>query len=82
MTSAGNLPSKYVVHVVGPVYSVERAEECHELLKSGVLSAINKAHELNAQSISIPAISSGRFHFPKDKCAEILIINAVLWALK
>src|SRR5512135_2774732 len=70
ITGAGRLPSKFVIHAVGP-----RMGEGDEdgKLKSAVLSTLILADEKNLKSISLPAISSGIFGFPKDRCARILV---------
>jgi len=70
VTGAGKLPCKYVIHAVGP-----RMGEGNEdtKLKSAVLSSLMLASGKALRSISIPAISSGIFGFPKDRCAEILV---------
>lgn len=72
-TSAGKLPSKYVIHTVGPRMG-EGSEDIK--LKNAILNTLKLATKLNIESISIPAISSGIFGFPKDKCAQILIIES------
>ncbi len=46
-------------------------------LKNAVLNSILTASEKNLNSISLPAISSGIFGFPKDRCARILVKEAV-----
>jgi O-acetyl-ADP-ribose deacetylase (regulator of RNase III) len=74
ITSGGELPAKYVIHAVGPRWG-EGDEE--EKLKNAVLSSLKIADEYKLQSISMPAISSGIFGFPKGKCAEILISNII-----
>ncbi|MCH3964791.1 MAG: macro domain-containing protein [Clostridium sp.] len=65
-----NLPSKFVIHTVGPIMG-EGSEE--RKLKKAVMSVLNLAESYNLKSISIPAISSGIFGFPKGRCAEILL---------
>lgn len=74
VTTAGSLPAKYVIHAVGPVWG-EGEED--EKLKSAVLNSLKKAQELGLKSISIPAISSGIFGFPKKRCAEIIVKTIV-----
>jgi putative ATPase len=68
VTKAGRLRAKYVLHVVGPRWG-EGNE--HEKLYKAVQNVLRKAEELSLSSISIPAISSGIFNFPKDQCAEV-----------
>jgi O-acetyl-ADP-ribose deacetylase (regulator of RNase III) len=74
MTTAGKLACKAVIHVVGP-----RNGEVKENEKLSI--AINNVLKLGQQngfkSISIPAISTGIFGFPKDKCAKILVAESI-----
>lgn len=74
VTGAGRLPCKYVIHAVGP-----RMGEGDEdgKLKNAVISSLKLASGKGLTSISIPAISSGIFGFPKDRCAEILVREAL-----
>ncbi|HEB76057.1 MAG TPA: macro domain-containing protein [Nitrospirae bacterium] len=73
MTTAGWLPCKAVIHAVGP--RMGEGDEDSKL-ENALLSALRIASEQGFKSISIPAISSGIFGFPKDRCAEILIKGA------
>ncbi|HCZ06008.1 MAG: putative ATPase [Thermotogota bacterium] len=70
VTGAGNLKAKYVIHAVGPVWKGGKADE-EKKLSEAVYNSLKKAHELGLCSISMPAISSGIFGFPKERCAEI-----------
>ena len=76
VTSAGSLPCKTIIHAVGPVWHGGSAHE-EDLLESAVLNSLLKAEELKLSSIALPAISSGIFGFPKERCAEIMIAAAV-----
>lgn len=78
ITHGYNLPCKYVIHVVGP--RMGEGDESAKL-KKAVLSVLNLSEEYKLSSISMPAISSGIFGFPKEKCAKILI-NTTLEFLK
>ena len=69
-TSAGNLPSRYVIHTVGPIYH-ECAERCAELLASCYKQSLNLAYTLGCKDIAFPAISTGIYGYPKDKAALI-----------
>jgi O-acetyl-ADP-ribose deacetylase (regulator of RNase III) len=73
ITTAGRLPAKFVIHTVGP--RMGEGDEDNKL-KSAVLSSLQLASQKNLGSISLPAISSGIFGFPKDRCAKILIGTA------
>ncbi|MGQ9845043.1 MAG: macro domain-containing protein [Caldisericia bacterium] len=69
ITQAGNLPCKYVIHTVGPVWG-EGDEE--EKLKKAIESSLQVATENLLKSISIPAVSCGIFGFPKKKGTQII----------
>ncbi len=73
LTIAGKLPAKFVIHAVGP--RIGEGDEDNKL-RSAVLSSLLLASGKGLRSISMPAISSGIFGFPKDRCAEILIREA------
>ncbi len=68
VTSAGNLQVRYVIHTVGPIWG-EGDED--KKLRDAFYNSLVKADELELRSISFPAISSGIYGFPKDRCAEI-----------
>ena len=70
ITSAGKLPCKAVIHTVGP--RMGEGNEDYKLRKA-VRSSLILASEKGFRSISMPAISSGIFGFPKDRCAKILV---------
>ncbi|MFL6381180.1 MAG: macro domain-containing protein [Nitrososphaeraceae archaeon] len=70
ITTAGKLPCKAVIHTVGP--RMGEGNEDYNLRKA-VRSSLLLASERGFKSISMPAISSGIFGFPKDRCAKILV---------
>lgn len=70
ITKGYNLPAKYVIHTVGPVWYGGNKNE-PELLKSCYITAINLAKENNIKTIAFPAISCGVYHFPIDKACKI-----------
>ncbi len=70
ITGAGTLPAKFVIHAVGP--RMGEGDEDNKL-KSAVASSLMLAAQKKLGSISLPAISSGIFGFPKDRCARILV---------
>ncbi len=74
ITGAGKLPCKYVIHAVGP--RMGEGDEDNKL-KNAVLSSLMLASGKGLKSVSMPAISSGIFGFPKDRCAEILVREAL-----
>lgn len=72
ITSAGNMPAKYVIHTVGPIWSGGNNHE-EELLKSAYKNSLNLALEYGIKSIAFPNISTGVYGFPKEKAAKIAI---------
>lgn len=72
ITTAGNLPSKYVIHTVGPVWNGDK-EEKSQLLAHCYENSLNLAVENRIRTIAFPNISTGIYHFPKDKAAQIAI---------
>lgn len=70
VTTAGRLPCKAVIHTVGPRMG-DGDEDIK--LKESILNVLNLASQKEFSSISMPAISSGIFGFPKDRCAKILL---------
>jgi putative ATPase len=71
-TSAGDLPFKYIIHAVGPVWR-EGKENENVLLRSAVLSALQLAGELNLKSVSLPCISTGIFGYPLKPALKVII---------
>ena len=75
ITGAYNLPSKYVIHTVGPAIpngSKPSKGDC-EALKSCYVSCLEIASQNNLESLAFCAISTGMFNFPRDLAAEIAI---------
>lgn len=72
VTTAGNLSATYIIHTVGPVWNGGKRQE-EELLANAYRSSLAKAYELNAKTVAFPNISTGIYHFPKDRAAEIAI---------
>lgn len=78
ITTCGKLPCKAVIHAVGP-----RMGEGNEdmKLRSAIRASLLLASERKFRDISFPAISSGIFGFPKDKCASILMNESMNFLL-
>jgi len=74
VTTAGKLPCKAVIHAVGP--RMGEGDEDNKL-RTAIQSTLTLASDKGFKSISIPAISSGIFGFPKDKCAKILVAETI-----
>ena len=76
---AGTLPAKYVIHAVGPVWRGHSPEENDRLLASATIASLEIARKQNLTSIAFPAISSGIFGFPKDRCAKVMLQAVQTW---
>ncbi len=69
-TTAGNMPAKYVVHTVGPIYAY-CGSVCEEQLRNCYRNSIKEAVKLGCGSIVFPAISTGVYGYPKKEAAVI-----------
>ncbi|EJL75116.1 O-acetyl-ADP-ribose deacetylase [Chryseobacterium populi] len=72
ITSAGNLPAKYVIHTVGPVWNGDE-KKGSELLANCYKNSLKLAESMNVKIIAIPNISTGIYRFPKELAAEIAV---------
>ncbi len=74
ITDAGNLKAKHVIHAVGPRMGEGNEEQ---KLKNATLNSLKLADQNNIKSISFPAISTGIFGYPIDKCAEVMLDTTI-----
>ena len=73
ITPAFNLPCRYVLHTVGPIVRGRLTEKDCRLLSSCYQSCLELAVENHLKSIAFCCISTGEFHFPNEKAAEIAV---------
>ena len=73
ITSAYNLPSKFVLHTVGPIILGELEEEDCRLLADCYRSCLSLAAENGLRSVAFCCISTGVFRFPPERAAEIAV---------
>ena len=71
VTDAYNLPSKYIFHTVGPIYSGSMQDDID--LKNCYLSCLKKANEMKLESIVFCSLSTGIFGFPIEKASSIAV---------
>ncbi|RME08141.1 MAG: macro domain-containing protein [Anaerolineae bacterium] len=71
-TEGGNLPCRYVIHAVGPVWRGGGQDE-DEHLSAAVSGSLRRADELGLHSIAFPAISTGIFGYPKKRAAAVML---------
>lgn len=72
ITTGGNLPAKYVIHTVGPVYNGGKGDVA-ELLKSCYHNSLILAKQNGCKTIAFPNISTGIYGYPKSAAAEIAV---------
>lgn len=73
ITRAYNLPCKYILHTVGPIIQGRLTKRDEELLASCYRSCLELAVQNGVDSIAFCCISTGEFHFPNDRAAEIAV---------
>jgi O-acetyl-ADP-ribose deacetylase (regulator of RNase III) len=76
ITTAGNMPSKYVIHTVGPIYKDGKKGEA-KLLYNAYYNSLRLAKEYNLKTIAFPSISTGVYNYPKDDAGKIAL-NAIM----
>lgn len=72
ITTGGNLPTKYVIHTVGPVWHGGANDE-ERLLGNAYFNSLKIASENQCKHIAFPNISTGVYNFPKNLAAHIAI---------
>ncbi len=77
LTSAGDLPARFVIHAVGPIWG--EGDE-HRKLDQAIASALALAEDQGLNSLALPAISTGIFRFPVNDAAEIILDSIARFA--
>lgn len=70
-TTAGDLPARWVIHTVGPVYS--RTDDRTELLRSCYRESLRVADDLGARTVAFPLISAGAYGWPLDEAITVAV---------
>ncbi len=70
VTGAGNLPAKFVIHTVGPVWRGGTRNE-QKVLESAFINSLKRAFEKAVKTVAFPAISTGAYGFPLDVAAKV-----------
>ena len=73
ITNGYNLPSKYVIHTVGPIIYENVTEKEISKLKNCYINSLELAKVNNIKTIAFPCISTGEFRFPKELASKIAI---------
>jgi O-acetyl-ADP-ribose deacetylase (regulator of RNase III) len=72
ITTAGNMPARYVIHTVGPVWHGGMNDE-DQLLANAYSNSLRLAVDNGVKTIAFPNISTGVYGFPKERAAKIAI---------
>ena len=75
ITSAPNLPNRFVIHCLGPIYGVD--EPSPKLLADCYRNALHLADENSIDSVAFPALSTGAFGYPMEEAADIALATVV-----
>ena len=76
VSGAGDLPAKYVIHAVGPVWSGGRSGEA-ESLAGAYRRSLELAREHGCQSVALPALSTGAYRYPIDRASRVALEVAI-----
>ena len=79
LTGAYDLPCKYVIHTVGPVWGGGNRREA-ELLANCYKNSLRVALENGIRSVAFPSISTGAYRFPLEKAAQIAVSTVRVFA--
>ncbi|WP_300409878.1 O-acetyl-ADP-ribose deacetylase [Lagierella sp.] len=77
ITKGYNLPAKYVIHTVGPIYDEDKNPEL--MLSNCYKNSLDLAVENNIDSIAFPNISTGVYGYPKEEACKVAIHSVVEW---
>ena len=77
ITKGYNLPAKYVIHTVGPIYSGSPDDQI--MLIDCYINSLDLAKVYDFHSIAFPAISTGVYGYPKEEAATIAILTVTEW---
>lgn len=72
ITTAGNLPAKYVIHTVGPIYKDGKHNEA-QLLYKAYYNSLKLANEYNLKTVSFPSISTGAYGYPANEAVKVVV---------
>ena len=82
LTSGYSLPAKKVIHIVGPIVSGQLTEELEGDLADCYLSVLELCQRCGLKTVAFCCISTGVFHFPPERAAEIAVETVTDWLLE
>ena len=82
LTDAYNLPAKKVIHIVGPIVQFELTPELEKDLADCYINTLEMCKENGLRSVAFCCISTGVFHFPNERAAEIAVQTVTEWLVE
>lgn len=82
ITLAYNLPSKYILHTIGPMTELKVTDSDRRTLRSCYVSCLNLAREMGLKSVAFCCVGTGGFSFPNDEAAAIAVGAVKNWLLE
>lgn len=79
ITKGYNLPAKYIIHTVGPIYRFHSPAEDEQLLAACYRNSLDLAEKYNCESIAFSCISTGVYGYPKKLAAEVAVATVKAW---
>lgn len=79
LTDAGAMPSRHVIHTVGPVWGVVDEDQSRRLLANCYSNSLDLASSIGVASIAFPCISTGVYGFPKEDAARVVVTTVKKW---
>lgn len=79
LTDAYNLPAKKVIHIVGPIVQYELTQELEKNLADCYKNTLDMCLENNIKSVAFCCISTGVFHFPGKRAAQLAVQTVIEW---
>ena len=79
LTDAYNLPAKKIIHIVGPIVAGSLTPELEQQLADCYINCLELCAENNLRSIAFCCISTGVFHFPPERAAQIAVKTVRQW---
>jgi len=77
ITGAGNLKARHIIHAAGPRMNIDLPED--ELLASATLNSLKLADTNGVRSVAFPAVSTGIFGYPTERCAAVMLTTAITY---
>lgn len=79
ITKGYNLPAKYIIHTVGPIYRFHSPAEDEQLLAECYRNSLDLAEKHNCKSIAFSCISTGVYGYPKEAAAKVAVNTVKAW---